>query len=88
MSVNHHPDDAAMDENKTTPASDTSSPTGTTHNSGIQILDFKHAIEKIYDTVRLAKTGEAPFALALGSGFSHGSFPLRKNWWRRASRFG
>jgi len=44
-------------------------------NSGIQIISEDIAIRLIVETVNKAKPGEAPFALVVGAGFSHGLVP-------------
>jgi tetratricopeptide (TPR) repeat protein len=38
----------------------------------VQILTQQEALERIFETVSSANAGEAPFALVLGAGFSHG----------------
>ncbi|HEY5705054.1 MAG TPA: hypothetical protein VIS96_05730 [Terrimicrobiaceae bacterium] len=42
---------------------------------GIVVLSENEAVERIVETVRQAQSGEAPFALILGSGFSFGLVP-------------
>jgi|GEM_PF-1425257 len=42
----------------------------------VQTLAERDAIDQIVRTVKLAPTGDAPFALVLGSGFSHGLVPI------------
>jgi tetratricopeptide (TPR) repeat protein len=44
----------------------------------IQTLPEEEAIEQIVETVKQAETGAAPFALVLGSGFSHGLVPTAR----------
>ena len=46
--------------------------------SQFQSLLEEEAIEQIVDTVQQAETGEAPFALVLGAGFSHGLVPTAR----------
>lgn len=43
--------------------------------SRIRSLSEQDAIEQIIETVQQADVGQAPFALVLGSGFSHGLVP-------------
>ena len=45
----------------------------------IKRVSERVAIEQIVRTVRLAPKGEAPFALVLGSGFSHGLVPVARD---------
>ena len=44
----------------------------------IHQLTETEAVQRIVNTVQLADVGEAPFALVLGSGFSHGLVPTTK----------
>ncbi len=44
----------------------------------IKTLPEREAIKQIVKTVKWAKPGEAPFALVLGSGFSHGLVPVAR----------
>jgi len=44
----------------------------------IQILPEHYALDQIVETIQQAERGEAPFALVLGSGFSHGLVPTTK----------
>ena len=46
--------------------------------SPIQILAEIEAVERIVETVQQAQSGEAPFALILGSGFSFGLVPTAR----------
>ena len=43
--------------------------------SKIRSLPEKDALDQIVETVQQAESGAAPFALVLGSGFSHGLVP-------------
>lgn len=47
-------------------------------NPKINTLPEKEAIERIVETVQQADEGDAPFALVLGAGFSHGLVPTAK----------
>lgn len=47
--------------------------------SKIQTLPEQEAFEQIVDTVQQAEKGAAPFALVLGSGFSHGLVPTARD---------
>jgi hypothetical protein len=43
--------------------------------SEVDTLSETEAVQQIVEAVRHAKTGSAPFALVLGSGFSYGLVP-------------
>jgi hypothetical protein len=47
-------------------------------SQGIEYLQESEAIARIVETVKLADRGTAPFALVLGSGFSHGLVPTTR----------
>jgi hypothetical protein len=46
----------------------------------IRSLSEEEALEQIIETIHQAETSAAPFALVLGSGFSHGLFRQRWSW--------
>jgi hypothetical protein len=46
--------------------------------SGIRILSESDAVDRIVDSVRAARAGEAPFVLVLGAGFSRGLVPTTR----------